>query len=309
MSNIYASIRLFFLPIVFLCGLFATPSYALVFPFPSKDVEVVGELQEVQTRAGDTFEKLAQRYDVGFHELAESNPRINPFKAMSKGVKILIPSQFILPPGPKSGVVVNLAELRLYHYLPENGTVATYPVGVGKVNWATPLTKTYVVRKQKDPDWHVPASIARAAREKGVELPDVVPAGPENPLGGYAIYLGIRGYLIHGTTVPEGVGKRVSHGCIRMFPEDIEELFYRVPKGTKVRIIHQHAHAGWVGNQLFLEVHKPLKEHTRSKQAMQREVTEIVYNAAGKYWKQVDWDAVKRTIRRARGVPVQIANL
>lgn len=296
---------LLFIPLCFFI-LLPKNSNALVFNLPPSYIDIVGEVQHVKTLAGDNFEKLARRYDVGFHELVESNPKYNPFNSLSKGHDIMIPTRFILPPGPRKGVVVNLAEMRLYHYMPEQGVVATYPVGVGRLNWATPLANTKIVRKKKDPAWHVPNSIKSAAKARGVDLPDVVPAGPENPLGGFAVYLGIRGYLIHGTLAPEGVGKRVSHGCMRMFPEDIAEFFYDAKVGSPVRIIHQHAHAGRIGDTLYLEVHKPLKEHKTSKRDLYREVTDIIYRTAGDDWKLVDWDVVNKTIQESRGVPVDI---
>lgn len=284
-------------------------AHALKFNMPSANVDVVGSVKHVKAKSGDDFEKLARRYNMGFHELVESNPNINPWQKIPGGTTVIIPSKFILPPGARKGIVINLAELRMYHYMPEKGLVYTYPVGAGRVNWATPLANTKVIRKKKDPEWNVPKSIQRAARKRDVHLPNVVPPGPKNPLGRHAIYLGLPGYLIHGTIAPEGVGKRVSHGCIRMYPEDIEELFDYVHKGKKVRIIHQHAHAGWVNNQLFLEVHKPLKEHQKSKKATHREITKIIYEAVGNRWNIVDWDLVETTINAARGIPIQIGQI
>lgn len=245
-------------------------AYAVTLDLPQPGDDVVGQTFKYHTRYEDTFSDIARFYDIGYREMKDANPEVDPWLP-GEGTEITIPQQYILPPGPRSGIVINLAELRLYYFPPDRKVVVTHPLGIGREGWSTPVGKTRIIGKKKNPTWTVPASILAEHAADGRPLPPVVPPGPDNPLGGYALYLGIKGYLMHGTNKPYGVGMRVSHGCIRLYPEDIEQLFQRVSVGTSVRIINQPYKAGWLNGQLLVEAHHPLTE----------QVTKIGHNYTG----------------------------
>jgi len=228
--------------------------------------DAVGEMQIVKARPEDTFVDIARVYGLGFDELVQANPDVDPWLP-GDGTLIVLPTRFLLPESPREGIVLNIAAKRLFYY-PEAGadeprTVETYPIGIGREGWATPTGDTAVVSKARDPVWFVPASVRREHAEAGDPLPRQVPPGPDNPLGAYVLGLGLPGYLIHGTNKPAGVGMRVSHGCVRLFPEDIDGLYERVPIGTRVRIVNQPYLLGREGSDLLLEAHPPLQEDER----------------------------------------------
>lgn len=236
------------------------PILAATFPLPPAGSDIVGALQTAQVASGDNFSTIARRYDVGYYELVESNPEINPDNPRP-GTILVIPTRHILPKVPHEGIIINLAEMRLYYFPKDSQQVVTVPVGIGRRDWDTPLGVLSIVEKMAKPTWHVPDSIREARALEGVDLPHSVAPGPENPLGEYAMRLSMRTYLIHGTNDPSGVGRRSSSGCIRLYPEDIEHLFNSVSTGTPVRIINQPYKLGWRKNKLYIEVHQPLPEH------------------------------------------------
>jgi L,D-transpeptidase ErfK/SrfK len=261
------------------CALFEAPPRPAAPPAPVEQpplvtdrftlvpgTDVVGELQVIRARHEDTFLDIARAYDIGYDELVAANPGVDPWLP-GAGTRIVLPTQFVLPDAPREGIVLNLAAKRLFYFpKPAPGDpreVITHPIGIGREGWQTPLGATKVVAKQKDPVWVVPASIRREHAEAGDPLPARVGPGPDNPLGRYALRLGFPSYLIHGTNKPDGIGMRVSHGCIQLFPEDIESLFGLVPVGTPVRIVNQPHLAGWRGDNLYLEVHPPLEDDRR----------------------------------------------
>ncbi|NNM58360.1 MAG: L,D-transpeptidase family protein [Legionellales bacterium] len=210
-------------------------------------------------RSGVSLSTVAENYDIGYYELLEANPQMNPMRPYV-GERVLIPTQYVLPQASRQGIIINLAELRLYYFPPGQNVVVTEPIGIGRQGWDTPLGTFKVIEKIKDPTWHVPASIAADSASKGVILPKTIPPGPDNPLGQFAMRLSLPNYLIHGTNRPAGVGRRVSSGCIRMYPEDIESLFQMVAMGTPVTIVNQSAKAGWLNGHLYLESTRPLSE-------------------------------------------------
>ncbi|MDB6096690.1 MAG: hypothetical protein JWM09_968 [Francisellaceae bacterium] len=232
--------------------------YALTFPLePNQDL--IGQVQTAIVNPDESLGEIGRRFDIGVYEMIEANRHIDPW-VPHPGTEIIIPSQFILPPGPREGIVLNLAEMRLYHYHDSGALVSTYPIGIGTRNWTTPLATTAITAKIKHPSWRPPQSIRAEHALKGDILPLIVPAGPDNPLGNYAFRMGLASILIHGTNKPGGVGLRSSHGCVRLLPADIEELYKNVAVGTKVRIIHEPYKAGWYNNNLYLEAHDPLTE-------------------------------------------------
>lgn len=225
------------------------PATALTFVLPAHGDDVVGHVQWTQALPGDTFNKIGRRYDMGYFELVEANPMINPDHPQPGSI-IVIPSRFILPP-KRHGLVINLAELRIYYYPPHRHVVITYPVGIGREGWDTPLGPSWIAEKMRNPIWTVPESIRKDRAKEGVHLPVKVPPGPDNPLGGYAMRLKQATYLIHGTNDSQGVGRRSSAGCIRLFPEDIESLFAEVARKEKVTIIDLPYKFGWEKHRLF----------------------------------------------------------
>ena len=228
--------------------------------------DVVGEVQIVTARHNDTFVEFARHYGLGFDEIKDANPDVDPWLP-GEGTPIVLPTRYVLPEAPREGIVLNVATKRLFYYPPvingEPETVETYPIGIGRDGWATPTGETTVTSKGRDPVWYVPASIRKEYAEAGDPLPPQVPPGPDNPLGSHVMVLGLPGYLIHGTNKPAGVGMRVSHGCVRLFPEDIEYLYDQIPVGTEVRIVNQPYLIGWQGGDLLLEAHPPLVEDER----------------------------------------------
>jgi L,D-transpeptidase ErfK/SrfK len=279
------------------------------FPLPPSDVGLVGEIVVVRALAKDTLLDVARRHDIGQEEIVRANPDVDRWLP-GAGTQVTLPSRFILPPGPRRGLVLNAPEMRLYFYpAPAPGLpaeVQTYPVSIGRMGWATPLRETKLVAKELDPAWRPPESIRREHAAEGDPLPAVVPPGPDNPLGRHALRLGIPGYLIHSTNKAFGVGMRVSHGCIRMLPEDIEWLFPQVPVGTPVRIVNQPAKVGWYGDTLYLEMHPPLDEDQAGRDALVENVWEMIREAQVGRFVILNERAIDEAIAGQSGMPVAI---
>ena len=237
--------------------------HAETFIRPPDDVDVIGQLGFVKAHRDETLLDIARTHDIGQNEILLANPSVDRWLP-EEGTMVKLPKRYILPDAERSGLVLNLPEMRLYYFPePESGevpVVITHPVSVGRMDWETPLGITKIASKKKDPTWTPPQSLKEEALADGNVLPDVVPAGPDNPLGRYAMRLGIPGYLIHSTNKPYGVGMRVTHGCLRMYPEDIERLFEGIPVGTPVQLVNQPIKLGWLAGSLFVELHPPLDE-------------------------------------------------
>lgn len=270
--------------------------------------DLIGRNRLHVVAAGETLVDLAVAYGVGYVELAAANPEIDPWLP-AVGAEVVIPGEHILPDAPRRGIVINLAELRLYHFAAER--VASMPIGIGSEGAETPTGVTSVAGKRRNPTWWPPPSI-RAERP---DLPSSVPPGPDNPLGDYALELGWPLYRIHGTNRPYGVGRRVSHGCIRMYPQDIEALFRAVPVGTPVRVVDQPFKAGWQQGRLYLEVH-PTQAEADAIEAGGAAVdwpphdpTDTIRAAAAAAGADValDWAEIGRIARARLGVPALIS--
>lgn len=276
--------------------------------------DLVGQVQSYTSKKGESFADVARKFDLGIVELQEANPKIDGKKALKAGTTFVIPTQFILPNGaPHQGIILNLAELRLYYFPPNTNTVVTFPVGIGKQGWRTPIGQTTIVQKRANPEWIPPDSIRAEAEANGHELPDVIPAGPNNPLGLYALNLGWNGYRMHGTNVPSSIGTRASHGCIRMFPEDIDSLFHQVTIGTPVTVVHEPFKVGVMDGQLYFEAHEPFPEEYYTKgesddDMVKNEVTETTtqYPSANT---SINWSEVKKLIKDTYGYPVKITDI
>lgn len=225
--------------------------------YTNNNHNVIGKIQTVQAKQNDTISSLARRYDVGFDELIAANNNINPYMILP-GTVIIIPTRFILPKIKHQGIVVNLAEKRMYYF--NKNKVLSFPIGIGKIGWATPVGTMRIISKMHKPTWNVPEAVRQEQIAHGNFLPKTVPPGPNNPLGNHALRLSKSNYLIHGTNQPDGVGKRVSAGCLRMYPEDIRQLYNLVPVKTKITIINQPLKHSFNHGDLLIESHPPLIE-------------------------------------------------
>ncbi|MCU7860097.1 MAG: L,D-transpeptidase family protein, partial [Candidatus Thiodiazotropha sp. (ex Lucinoma kastoroae)] len=252
--------------------------HAVTFDLPPEGDDVVGQTFKLTTRYEETFSDIARTYDIGYRQMVAANPDVDAWLP-GEGSEVVMPQQYILPPGPRKGVIINLAELRLYYFPDDRPVVITYPIGIGREGWSTPTGETRVIGKKKYPSWTVPESILQEHENDGNPLPAVVLPGPDNPLGNRAIYLGMNGYLLHGTNKPYGVGMRVSHGCIRLYPENVERFFEEVEVGVPVRIINVPFKAGWLNDELFVQVHPPLQEYIEERG---NNYTELVDAVIGK---------------------------
>lgn len=271
--------------------------------------DVVGEIQIIHSRHADTFVDIARAYDLGYDELVAANPGVDPWLP-GEGTRIVLPTQFILPGAPREGLVLNTAAKRLYWFPPRQPgrprEVVTHPVGIGREGWSTPLGTARVIAKAKDPVWTVPASIRREHAAAGDPLPARVPAGPDNPLGHRALRLSLPSYLIHGTNRPAGIGMRVSHGCIQLFPEDIESLYEAVPVGAPVRIVDEPLAWGWRGGNLYFEAHPPLEEDARDLDRLAVSGLDRQLRRGETVDVQPDRRLVGDTLAEARGLPVPV---
>jgi L,D-transpeptidase ErfK/SrfK len=285
------------------------------FELPAEGSDLIGTVQVTRAEHEDTFVDLARRFNVGYEELVRSNPGVDPWLP-GEGREIVLPTQHLLPNAPREGVVINLAAMRLYYFPKvgkgENPIVYTFPIGIGRVGWATPVGSTRITRMAKNPSWRPGPGVRREHRENGEILPAVVPAGPDNPLGTRAMYLGWAGYLIHGTNKPAGVGLRSSHGCIRLFPEDVEFLYDLVGPGTKVTVVNQPFVFGWHEGQLLLQAFDVLEDDPRNwKTARQKLLTRALAARLEKRLKaqgdSIDWAAVSRVSHEPRGVPLAVS--
>ena len=281
------------------------------FELASPDQSVIGEPQLVFTGAEDTLSDLARAYGLGYDEIVAANPGIDPWLP-GENTPILLPTQFVLPDVPRHGLVLNIATKRLFYFPETKGdapqVVLTYPIGIGRVGWETPLGETQVTGKARDPHWWVPASVRREHAEMGNPLPDVVPPGPDNPLGNRVLQLDMPGYLIHGTNQPYGVGMRVSHGCIRLYPENIEFLYPLVAIGTPVRIINEPYLLGRRDGEVYFEAHVPLADDPLSPDARLDALLDAPGDAANVPLNPHLRDHVRSLSREPRGMPLRIAH-
>jgi len=293
--------------------LYAAAAGANEYTLPYPGDSVVGEVKIVSARASDTLPDIARRYKVGYEEIRLANPGVDTWLP-GEGTEVAVPVQFVLPDAPHEGIVVNVPEMRLYYFPKtrpgEPQRVFTYPVSVGRGSWETPLVLTKVVRKDKNPAWRPPASIRAEHAANGDPLPKLVPPGPGNPLGDYALRLGVSGYLIHGTNKPYGIGMRVTHGCLRLYPEDINALFHMVSVGIPVRIVNQPVKVGWLDGRLYLEVHPPFGESGSDKPVNLTPLVNAVIEATGRPPSKglIDWDAVYAAARRTTGIPAEVSH-
>jgi L,D-transpeptidase ErfK/SrfK len=268
----------------------------------------VGSVGIYVTRAQDTLLHIARAYDVGYTQLMAANPEIDPWHPV-EGQRVVVPSRYLLPNGPRRGIVVNLAQQRLFYFPDDGRSVETYPIAVAAEGQSTPTGTTRVTAKEKNPTWHPPPSI----RAEQPDLPAVVGPGPYNPLGDYAFKLGWATYLIHGTNNPDGIGRNWSHGCLQLYPEDVARLFREVPVGTPVRVVNEEVEAAWIGDDLYVAVY-PNKKQADQIDAVQPMTPSIPRHlksrlltaSAGHHLGHIDWRVVDKAVLERTGVPVRV---
>jgi L,D-transpeptidase ErfK/SrfK len=275
------------------------------FPLSSGQTRV-GGLATLTTRENDVLPDIARHFGLGYNDISIANPLISPWTP-APGSRILLPLSFILPDSPHKGIVLNLANMRLFYYPKQQpDKVFTYPVGIGRQGWNTPMGLTSIVAKKANPSWYVPASIHREHAQKGHALPKVVDSGPDNPLGLYAMKLGFPRYLIHGTNKPYGIGMQISHGCVQLYPEDIEVLFKHASVGLPVRIVHQPYLTGWDRNMLYLEANEPLPKWIQNKSRFKKQLMKQLHQISTEKSVAIDWEKVERVLHRSDGIPTPI---
>jgi L,D-transpeptidase ErfK/SrfK len=271
-----------------------------------------GNLREATTyRAAyeDTLLDVARRFNLGYVEMVAANPGVDPW-VPGEGADVVLPTVHLLPDAPPEGIVINLSDMRLYYFDAPDTAPRSYPIGIGRDGLKTPVGTTEIVRKRENPTWR-PTERMRTAKP---ELPEVVPPGPDNPLGNRAMYMGWPQYLIHGTNKPWGIGRRVSSGCIRMYPEAIEELFQLARVGTKVTVVDQPIKLGWIEGELYMEAHPTqaqsdqLEAEGRFDSTLPSHVVDDVLAAAGAESHRLDWSRIRRATIERRGYPIRITS-
>lgn len=280
-------------------------------PHPNDDIISVSPGGNVHTLAenGETLLDVARRFDLGQTEIVRLNPDVDRWLP-KYGDIVRVANLRVLPDSPRKGIVLNVAEARMYYYQSigkgQPRFVRTYPIGYGREEWNTPLGMTKVINKMKNPVWRPPASIRAEHAAQGDPLPAEIPPGPDNPLGAYALYLGFSGYRIHGTDKPYSIGLRATHGCTRMYPEDIEELFPLIAVGTPVSIVNQPAKAGWLGDTLYVEIHPGLEHEELPYNQLLQLALAAIQKANNNQMPAIDGAALKQALENTNGIPVAV---
>ena len=286
----------------------AGSAVALELPLPPPGEDIVGQVQVIKAKYEDTFADLGKANDLGYTEMVAANPGVDAWLP-GEGSDVILPTRFILPAGPREGIVINLAEYRMYYFPKGRNVVYTYPLGIGREGWGSPITNTAITAKTPNPAWYPPKSIREEHAAEGDPLPTVVAPGPNNPLGPFKFTLGTPGYLIHGSNKKFGIGMRVSHGCFRMLNNNVLELAGMAPVGTKLRIINEPYKFGVSGGKVYLEAHAPLDD--QGEPSLVDKHTAVI-NALLKRddlvnQLRLDWDVVREVVAAEDGLPIEIA--
>lgn len=284
---------------------FCADNYASVYPLPNSTDVLIGQ-RHFRTAFGDEKKiEIAKQYDLGVNAINSANPHLNSQKIFSAGSIFQIPTEHLLPNEAHRGIIINLPEMRLYYFPNNANEVYTYPIGIGKVGKTIPIERAKLTRKVKHPIWIPPEDIRQFNLDQGIVLPKIMPAGPDNPLGPYAIYMTIPSYLIHSTPFPESIGKRASFGCIRMYLWDIEHLFPVVKSGIPIVIINEPTKIGWQNNHLYMEAHQPLSEHSDAFDSTLPGIVHLLTQASHQHGQPtlVDWQYVYYIAESRDGVP------
>jgi L,D-transpeptidase ErfK/SrfK len=291
--------------VVFFLLLGASHAFAATYQVPSQNESLIGQIQQGSTKEGDSVRTISQKYNLGYNAIEDANPQLDLSRGFLADSYIQIPTQHLLPNLPRKGFVINLPEMRMYYYPAGSGEVITFPIGIGKIGKTIPITLTSVARKAKDPIWIPPQDIREFNLKQGVVLPRIMPAGPDNPLGPYAIYTRIPTYLMHSTPYTESIGKRASFGCIRMYEADIQILFPSMKAGIPIAIINSPIKVGWQDARLYVEAHKPLEEHDQSAASL-ASIVNLVSNSSEGPDTLVDWQMLDFIAKEKDGVPHEV---
>lgn len=284
----------------------ASEVLAAAYQLPSDNESLIGQRVYRSANNGDNVTKIARHYDVGRNAIENANPHLNMGSEFPTGAPIQVPTQHLLPNAKRRGIIINLPEMRMYYYPANSDEVLTYPIGIGKIGKTIPILRTAITHKTKDPVWIPPDDIRKFNLDQGIVLPKIMPSGPDNPLGPYAIYMRLPTYLIHSTPFPDSVGKRASFGCIRMYEWDIKNFFPQVKGGTPVTIINSPIKVGWQHNQLYVEAHKPLEEHSSEYDASLPGMVHMLTNVSKENTTLIDWQLVSYIAEERDGVPHQV---
>jgi L,D-transpeptidase ErfK/SrfK len=298
--------------VLFLCLLTAGPAFATAYDLPANGDTVVMEYEQptafTKAEEDETLLDVAKRHRLGQMEIVRLNQKVDRWH-VKKGELVRLANRRILPDTPHEGITLNLSEYRMYFYPPGGKQVMSFAHGIGRQDWKTPLGKTKVVKKVKDPSWYPPESIRREHAAMGDPLPAVVPPGPHNPLGAYALYLNLPGdYRIHGTDIDKiyGIGMQITHGCVRMYPEDIEALYQHAPNGTPVYIVKQPIKVGWLDNTLYVEAHPDLEGEEMSQDERYALALGLIRKATQEEMPDFDQKVLNQVLHDLDGEPTAI---
>src|SRR3990167_7039491 len=303
LSRVPLALRSLSLAVSFAAG----SAVALELPLPPPGEDIVGQVQVIKAKYEDTFADLGKANDLCYTEMVAANPGVDAWLP-GEGSDVILPTRFILPAGPREGIVINLAEYRMYYFPKGRNVVYTYPLGIGREGWGSPITNTSITAKTPNPAWYPPKSIREEHAAEGDPLPTVVAPGPNNPLGPFKFTLGTPGYLIHGSNKKFGIGMRVSHGCFRMLNHNVLKLASMVSVGTSVRIINEPYKFGRSGGKVYLEAHAPLSD-TDDASIVDKHtavINALLQNEAFADLR-LDWEMLREVVAAEDGLPVEIA--
>ena len=288
--------------LLFCAFILAKGAFATAYPVPTENQALIGNLVYTTIGFNDNIVDLAKKYDIGYNSLEHANPHLNLAHPLHMGYNLQIPTQHLLPDLPRKGIVVNLPEMRMYYYTKD--AVYTYPIGIGKIGKTLPVAQAVITRKVRDPSW-APTPDIRVfdLRELGIVLPTIMPPGPDNPLGSYAIYMSIPTFLIHSTIFPESIGKRASFGCVRLYEKDIQDFFPTVEKGVPVVVVNAPVKLGWHENAFYMEVHQPLEESGVESDVKLPHMVEMIMKEEKKTKMLIDWQRVAYMAAEKDGIP------
>ena len=293
------------------------PVFAARFTYPENPNDTVitqfhDDMPLTRSETDETLLDVARRFSLGQAEIVRLNPDVDRWN-VKKGEIVRIPNKHILPDSPREGLTLNVAEYRMYYYVPtqpgQPQQILSFAHGVGRQDWKTPVGKTTIAKKIKDPVWRPPESIRREHAAMGDPLPEVVPAGPHNPLGAYALYLNLPGdYRIHGTDIDKifGIGMQITHGCVRMYPEDIEELYNTVSVGTPVYIVKQPIKVGWLNNILYIEAHPDLEGDEMTPEQRYNTAIALIQKANNQILPDFNQQELTEVLTNLSGIPTPI---
>lgn len=285
----------------------SSQAFAAAYTLPPASESLIGKTLFIGAKNGDNVVNIAERYNLGYNALDNANPQLDMARGFPAGAPVQIPTAHLIPNEPREGIIINLPEMRMYYFPAGSGQVLTYPIGIGKIGKTIPIAKAKITRKVKNPTWIPPEDIREFNLQQGIVLPQVMPPGPDNPLGPYAIYMSLPTYLIHSTIFPESVGRRASFGCIRMYESDIQTFFPSIQGGIPVVIINKPIKVAWQDNKLYMEAHPPLEEHNTAMDAsLPGAVQSITNMTTNSEPMLVDWQMVSYLVKERDGVPHEI---